>query len=217
MKGLIKNNYYKLISSLKLWLVLIILLGIATIVFDNKNTSLLMGFSYISIIGFSTSTLVGLSKNNSGKWNKYILTLPVERAEIVKSKFVTQAHVICVGIVFTGIVFITSILLHGFPFYKYTDIPMLLSVSIGISLLMSSIFFPISCIDTKDRIEVISIISLLVSVGIMMGIITALNILLEKPTDIQLTLISAGVILFSCICYFASYKFTSHRYLDKEF
>ena len=51
---------------------------------------------------------------------------------------------------------------------------------------MNAIFLPISYLDSNDRTEAMSIISLIISVAIMLGLITVINILIEKPTDMQL-------------------------------
>lgn len=217
MVGLIKSNYYKIVSGLKIFIYILILAGIAMIIFNNRNTSLLTGFLYFSAILFPFSTAIGLRKNNTGKWNQYILTLPVRRTEIIKSAFLVQLFVILAGVMMSGIVFSISFALHGFPYYRYIDILLLFSLSIGISFFMSAIFFVCSYIDNKERTEVIGIVSLILGVGLMFGIITAFNIFFEKPNDMQLIIAGLGIQILAFIFYLLSYLLTSSIFSRLEF
>lgn len=216
MQGLMKSNYYKIVSSLKSFFLFILLAGITTIVFDNENTSLLIGFLYLNIIGLSLITLIGLRKNNVGKWNQYLLTLPLKRKDIVKSLFLSQILILLIGILLTGFVFLISFSIQGFPFYRYVDVFLLFSVSIAISLFMGAVFFPISCIDSKDKTETIGIISLLIGIGIVMGCTTIFNLIFEKLTTIQLILISMCILIVACIVYVLSYFLTIVLYSKRE-
>ncbi len=205
MNGLIKHNYYKVISGFKLFLFMILALGVFVVVFDNENTSLLTGFAYLSTIGLPLSSALALSKDNASiKWKKYILTLPVKRSTIVKSMFLSQIVVVLIGGILSSIVFSVSFLLHGFPFFRHLDVFLLFSVGIGISLLSSSFFFVFSYMDAKDRKETLSIISLLMGIGIVMCIITAMNIFIEKPSDFQIVLFCVFIVLLSLITYILS-------------
>jgi ABC-2 type transport system permease protein len=217
MQGLMKNNHYKIIATFKLLFLFIVITGIAIVVFGKRNTSFLTAFSYLSTIGFSLSTAIGLRKNNTGKWKQYMLTLPVKRSDIIKSVYLTQGIVLIAGIIVAGIVFSTSFLIHGFSYYRHIDILLIFSSSIGISLFMSAVFFPCSYADNKDRAEVIGIISLLIGAGIVLGLITILNIVFEKPNDIQLILMGIGSIILSFAAYLLSYIFTAVTFLRKEF
>ena len=56
MRGLLRNNYYKLIASLKLILIFALLLGIVVIIFGRKNDSLLIGYVGLGIVLVPFST-----------------------------------------------------------------------------------------------------------------------------------------------------------------
>ncbi len=219
MQGLIKNNYYKIRESVKLLLLFIIILGIPVVVFDNENTSLLTGFAYLSMVGFPLSTAMSLCRNNSGKWNQYILTFPIRRRDVIKSIFLSQASALVIGIVLAGIVFTASFAIHGFPFYRYVDVFSLFSSAITISFFMSAMFFFSCHIDSKNRTEIIGIISLLFGIGIVMGIISVLNIYFEEPTNTGWFLFCVGVCmqLSAFSIYVMSYFLTSYVYEKKEF
>lgn len=182
MKGLIQNHYYKIISNLKILLIFILLVGISILIFGDRSEVPLYAFLCITVIFFPFVSSIGLRKNSSGKWNQYILSLPVKRCEIIKSLFMTQLITIVIGSLLSMGLFLLSFALHGFAFYRYVDVLLLFSSAIGIILIMNAIFLPISYLDSNDRTEAISIMSLLISIAIMIGLIAVINILLEKPS-----------------------------------
>lgn len=217
MLGLIRNNHYKIISTFKLLLIFFVFIGFAVLVFGKRNTSLLTVYSYLSIVGLSLSTAIRLRKNNTGKWDQYILTFPIKRSDIVKSEFITQAISLIMGVLITGILFSSFFAIYGFLFDRYIDTLLIFSSSIGISLFMSAVFFPFSYRDNKDRTEVIGIISLLIGIGLMIGIITMLNTIFKNPTDTQLIIIGIGVQVLAIVTYLISFFYTSSAFLRQEF
>ena len=208
MKGLIKNHYYKIVSNLKILLIFILLVGISILIFGGRNEVPLFAFLCITVIGFPFISSIGLRKNSGGKWNQYILSLPVKRCEIIKSVFMTQ--LITIGL------FLSSFALHGFAFYRSVDVLLLFSSAIGIILIMNAIFLPISYLDSNDRAEAISIISLLISIAIMIGLIAVINILLEKPSDAQLIIFGIGSLILSSILFLLSYLLTVRIYSKQD-
>ncbi len=216
MKGLIKSHYYNIISNLKILLIFILLVGISILIFGGRNEVPLFVFLCISVIGFPFISSIGLRKNSSGKWNQYILSLPVKRCEIIKSVFITQLIIIVIGNILSMGLFLASFALHGFAFYRYVDVLLLFSSSIGIILIMNAIFLPISYLDSNDRTEVISIISLLISIAIMIGLIAVINILLEKPSDVQLIFFGIGSLLLSSTLFLLSYLLTVRIYSKQD-
>ena len=143
-------------------------------------------------------------------------SLPVKRCEIVKSVFATQAITILIGSMLSVILFLTSFLIHGFAFYRYIDVVLLFSSAIGISLIMNAIFLPISYFDSNDRTEAMSIISLIISVALLLGLIEVINILLEKPTDMQLIIFAIGNLVLSIAAFLISYFLAVSIYSKKD-
>lgn len=216
MQGLIRNHYYKIVSNLKILLIFIFLTGISILIFGGRNEMPLFVFLCLTVIGFPFISSIGLRKNNSGKWNQYILSLPVKRCEIVKSVFLTQGITILIGSMLSVILFLTSFIIYGFAFYRYVDVVLLFSSAIGISLIMNAIFLPISYLDSNDRTEAISIISLIISVAIMVGLIAVINILLEKPTEMQLMIFAIGNLLLAVTEFLISCFLTVNIYSKQD-
>lgn len=216
MQGLIRNHYYKIVSNLKILLIFILLTGILILIFSGRNEIPLCAFLCLTVIVFPFISSIGLRKSNSGKWNQYILSLPVRRCEIVKSVFLTQGIIVLIGIMLSIVLFLTSFLIYGFAFYRYVDVVLLFSFAIGVSLIMNSIFFPVSYLDSNDRTEAISIISLIISVSIEVGLIAVINILFEKPTDTQMMIFGIGNLILSIAAFLLSYFLTISIYSKQD-
>lgn len=216
MQGLIRNHYYKIVSNLKILLIFILLTGVIILIFGGKKEIPLFVFLCLNVIGFPFISSIDLRKNNIDKWNRYVLSLPVRRCEIVKSVFAMQGITILIGSMLSAILFLTSFLIHGFAFYRYIDVVLLFSSAIGISLIMNSIFLPFSYLDSNNRTEAMSIISLIISVAIMVGLIAVINILLEKPTDIELMIFAIGNLVLSIAVFLISCSLTVGIYSKQD-
>ena len=216
MQGLLKNHYYKIVSNLKILLIFIVLVGVLILIFGDGDETLLVNFVYLTVIGLPFISSISLRKNGSGKWNKYILSLPIKRCEIIKSVFMTQLITVVIGSILSMGLFAASFTLYGFSFYRYVDVLLLFSAAVGIILIMNSIFLPISYLDSNDRTEAISIISLLVSVAIMIGLITVTNILLGKPSNTQLVIFSIVTMVLSGVAFVLSCFFTIRIYSKQD-
>ena len=60
MKGLLKNNFYATLSNAKVFAVIMLLLGIFVVAIDKKDTSLIIGYMLLAMIGFSFNSNASL-------------------------------------------------------------------------------------------------------------------------------------------------------------
>lgn len=215
MKGLLRNHYYKILSGLRILLIFILLAGALILLFGGGE-DLLTAFLCLSVIAFPFISSIAVRKSGGGKWDQYILSLPVRRYEIVKSVFITQLITILIGSAISMVLFLASFAIHGFMFYRYVDVLLLFSSAIGTSLIMNAIFLPISYLDSSDRIEAVSIISLIIAVAAMTALITVINIFLEKPSNIQLAVFGVGILILSYAAFVLSYFLTVGIYSKKD-
>lgn len=218
MKGLLKNNFYATLSNAKVFAAIMLLLGVFVVAMDNKIPSLIIGYMLLAMIGFSLNSIASLRKESATKWSKYKLTAPVKRSAIVQSYFLSLLLWLVVGMVFAGIGVALSIMLHGFPFERNTDVFMLFVVGVGISLFMGAIFFPLFYVGEEERNEVFLVISLLCGIGLVMGLTTLINTLFPAPmTTTQVIL--GGVIIFACalLVFAISCPVTAYVYHKREY
>ncbi len=218
MKGLLKNNFYATLSNVKVFAIVMLILGIVVIAMDNKNPSLIIGYMLLSMIGFSLNSIASLRKENATKWSKYKLTAPVKRSDIVQSYFWSLLLWVTVGIVFAGIGVALSITLHGFLFDRSTDVLLLFVTGIAISLFMGAIFFPLFYLGGEERNEVFLVISLLCSIGIVMGLIAYINTLFPTPMTTAQIIVCSVIILASALLVFVlSCPLTAYIYRKREY
>ncbi|MDO4174909.1 MAG: ABC-2 transporter permease [Eubacteriales bacterium] len=218
MKGLLKNNFYAARSNGAIFAVVMLLLGLFVIAMDNDIQTLLDGYMLLSMTGFSIQAITSLRKESAGKWNKYKLTVPVKRSDIVKSYFISQLVWLFVGILFAGAAVSLSILLHGYPFDRNTDILMLFIVGISISLFMGAVFFPLFYLGGEERNEAFLVISLLCGIGIVAVLATAVNMLFgPHMTTLQVIAGGAIILISALLAFLLSYPLTVGIFQKKEF
>ena len=183
MKGLLKNNFYAALSNAKVFAVILFVLGIFAAVLGKRDTSWMIGYMLLSMIGFSFNSIASVRKESVGKWSKYKLTTPVTRSAIVRSYYLSLLSWLAVGMAFAGMGAALSVALRGFPFDRTTDIFLLFVAGVGISLFMGAIFFPLFYIGGEERNEVSLVISLLGGVWLVMGLTALVNAPFPAPHD----------------------------------
>jgi hypothetical protein len=147
MKGLLKNNYFATLDNAKAITALMVLLCALGIVM--KNQMLLISFTMFCMVGFSLISLVGSLKERGFKWDKYKLSMPVRRAEIVRSYFLSLLIWLVFGMLLAGSGIGLSLVFRGFLFDKPTDVFNLYVGGIGVSLFAGAIFF--RCIAHREE------------------------------------------------------------------
>lgn len=218
MRGLLINNYYAVRSNVKVFSIVMFLLGVFVVIIDNDTPAFIIGYMLLCMVGFSLNMFVALRKECACKWGKYKLTTPVKRSDIVKSYFISLLIWLLVGMIFAGAGVSISVLLHGFPFARNTDVLMLFVTGIGISFFMAAIFFPLFYFGGEEKNEVFLIISLLSAVGIITGLVRLIN-LFFGPKITTLQIILAAVILFasSLLAFILSYPATVILFKRKQY
>ncbi len=108
MKGLIIKDFMNIGNSMK---TLIILLFVYAVLFISSFDAIT--FIIVMAIVFSTTVPVTFSYDNISKWDRFALTLPVSREQIVKSKFITLIIFTTISILITMIVAIAGIIINS--------------------------------------------------------------------------------------------------------
>lgn len=222
IKGLLKKDIYNL-SSYKTSLIIIVLFcGIAIIGTDAIYWGSIIIGIIVGMISLSTFSYDEISKSN-----KYILTLPVTRKEIVLEKYILAIGATILG----GLLgFILTLLVGNVMNYLRPDnlidinIETLLTTSIGgmfgISLIQSiqipSIF---KWGAEKGRIQMFIIIFFLIIIGIGIGFLiqqAGLSIDIEKLEQTLKQFNLVILIILMAIMYFISYLISYKIHKNKE-
>ena len=222
IKGLLKKDLYNLASYKTTLIIVVLFCGIAIIGTDAIYWGSVVIGIIVGMISLSTFSYDEMSKSN-----KYILTLPVTRKEIVLEKYVLAIGATILG----GILgFIVTLLVGNVMNYLRPDnlidinIETLLATSVGgmfgISLIQSiqipSIF---KWGAEKGRIQMFIVLFVLVIIGAIAGFLlkqAGLSVDIEKLENILNNFGLVALILLSCLMYFISYKISYKIYSNKE-
>lgn len=214
MKGLLKNNFFTVYANAKIFSVFMLLLGIFVIAVPSQSFQI--SFVMIGIVGFSVNAIVVVKNEFVSKWGKYKLTLPVKRADIVKSYFINQIIWLLAGTLFVGVEMGLSWLLHGCVFDQPIDALTMFALGVSISLFMGAIFFPLFYLAGAERSDVFLIITLLCAFGIDLVIVTVTNELLA-PGTATILLGVAALLVCSLLAFSISYPITVGIFKRKEY
>ena len=214
MKGLLKNNFLTVYSNAKVFSIFMLILGLFVVAVISQP--LLIGYVLLSMVGFSVNAITSIKKEFISKWGKYKLTLPVKIAAIVKSYFISQLIWLLVGILYAGIVISLSWALHGCPYDNRIDAVSIFALGISVSIFTGAFFFPLLYLGGEERSDVFLVISLLCGIGVVLGIISVLNLYLAP--GVTTILLSAAILLLGSLLVFAlSYPLTVGIYGKKEY
>lgn len=197
MKGLLRDNFYAAYANEKVFMGIMFLSGIVAAVAHPNGNILIRNYMLCCLVGSAFVALESLYKDSSCRWERYKVTLPVTRADIVKSCYAGQLFWMLVGILFAGAAFGLSMLLHGYPFDLPTDILLIAILGMGIDLFMGAFFFPMLYLCGEEKKEVLLVIGCICAGSVTGGLIMLLNFLF-KPKMTSAEIILAGVIVLVC-------------------
>ena len=214
MKGLLKNNFFAVYANVKVFSIFMFFLGVFVVAVISQP--LLFGYALLGTVGFSANAITSIKKEYVSKWGKYKLTLPVKRADIIKSYFLSQLIWLLVGMLLGGISVSLSWLLHGCPFDNAIDAITLFAFGVSMNLFTGAFFFPLFYLGGEERSEAFLVISLLSAVGVALGISSLINFYLE-PGLATILLGSAILLICSVLTFILSYPWTVSIYNKKEY
>lgn len=222
IKGLLKKDLYNLASYKTTLMIITLFCGIAIIGTDAIYWGSIVIGIIVGMISLST-----FSYDEMAKSNRYILTLPVTRKEIVLEKYILAIGATILG---SLLGFVLTLLIGNMMNYVRPDnvidinIDTLLSTSIGglfgVSLIQAiqipSIF---KWGAEKGRIQMFIVLFVVALIGAGVGFLikeSGLSVDIEK---LENTLKSFGwiiLVILSFIIYFISYKVSYKIYKNKE-
>lgn len=204
MKGLFLNGFYAAVGSVKLFLLLVAAAGAALLVFGGSTAQEL--FVYLSVTALSVNGVAGM--HNASSWNKFAITLPVRRRDVVRCQFLNHLFWVLVGTVIALLVTAAAARLHG----NGSTVSMFV-LGIGISLLTAAIFYPAAHLLGTERSEAVLVLSVLGAVGLSVGCVGFLNRFpaLSSPRR------TALFIAFYLLTLLASYRITVGVHARKEY
>ena len=171
MKGLIRNNLYSMENSILIAFIISVFLAIVP--FGGVNPTLLPMIISIQIFVFVVNIGTSLRADETAKWSKFELTLPIKRSNLVLAKYVSIIILILMGIVMGTATMVLS------SYYDHAVSPSALiygfEYGLTLSIFSTSIMYPLSLKLGAGKSEIIFIISAFATLGIMLLIAATLS------------------------------------------
>lgn len=217
MKGLIRNNFYSVESTLKWTMAFCIVINILVIIgmIRFENIDGFLPFLMLGEIGaFVGLTGTALQKDNTSKWSKYERTLPVKTRDVVMARYISFLIFAVIGIVLASITFLLFSIFSDQPVnfervgYGYT-------FGIVFALLVPAFNYPLVLKFGADKSEIILLISVLIVTFLFNGGSTILTPYLSNLEHANL-IYRIGFIVISIGVYFASYFISTYLHKRKE-
>lgn len=212
MKGLILKDFIYIKTYWKNYL-LVILLGIIPTAIINYDPNLMQIISMMIIFVISVNTF---SFDKANNWNKYALTMPISRKDIVRSKYLISI----IGLVVGGIIGIILTVL-GNLYYK---IELDFNGFINIFVMSTSFFLILAAIDLptlfkwgSNKGKIVIMVLLFSMIAIILQFIEKAYIYILKISSMNMVKLNLIVILISVIIYFISYKISLFIMSKKEY
>lgn len=219
IKGLITKDLLQLKSYRRTLIIFIVVFTMASVTQENKEATSIM-FSTLIPLVFGMFAIASFSYDELSKSDRFVLTLPVSKKEVVFSKYVLVVLFTIIGAVIGLAVSIISMIILN----QTIDVLQIINISLLELLVISFIeAFQIPCIykwgPEKGRIQVFVII---VAFSLLSGGVTYLiqnsNINFELNNIINTIFKFLPIIIIAMIgiVYYISYRISYKVYLKKE-
>lgn len=216
MKGLIRNNFYTVEGSLKATLLLSLAAGIVLAIVgkvagdSGSLTSLIIA---ANLGGYGSLVVTVMQKDAASKWNKFELTMPVNRNDVVTARYISCLLYVLIGIAAA----ILSILL----FYLATGSLNLERASygfafgFGFAMSMPTFMIPLSIIFGTDKTEPFMLVAVVMGLALFFGSNAVMAPFLKDAAHADL-LFRLSYVVFSLLLFVVSYLISCWAYLKKE-
>lgn len=212
MKGLIRNNLYSMASNIRTSLILagffvLFPLGLQ----DVKFISIIMA---VQIFLFVTHTGASLRVDETSKWSKFELTLPVRRRTIIGAKYVSFIVLILCGTIMSLLTLAVAYI-AGVPLESQSVI---YSLGFGLTLAITSVavMYPVMLKMGAEKSELIFSLSVPSSIGIML-VLAALLAPMTGGMQMKHPLVATVSACTAAVLFVVSYLVSIRFHRNKEF
>ncbi len=215
MKGLIRNNFYMLGGSLKSVLITCLVGVIISAVSGifTSNSIIISGIIGMQLGGFGGLAGTAIQKDSVSRWNRFELTMPLCRTDVIKAKFISYLLYVAIGVVFS----LTSILMVYLTSggINLERVGIGYTFGLGFALCIPAILTPMVLIFGSDKNETLLFIAIILSIGLFFGYATLIYQLLGNIPNINLILRGSYLALCALI-YLSSFIISLCIYRKKE-
>lgn len=214
MKGLLLKDFLQLKTYVKSMSIILIMYSFMIFSEENVNSMMSLATTIFMILG----TMIALStftRDEKGNINRYLLTLPVDKKDLVKEKYALCLITILIGALFGTIISLVAIKLTAKPFPNIEDfLSSVLGGITGVSLLVGlQIPFMYKFGAEKGRISIYVLAIIIIFISSIPNLFHwhinfTIPTIMDKLLPIVLLLIIAMIYLVS---YFISLKIVEKK------
>ena len=215
MNGLLYKDLLNLTPTLKYVAFMALIFCVVFIPLGNELPV------YIILIMFGALLpTTAISFDTAARWDKYAVSLPVTRREIVAARYQLMVGGICVAGVISLIIAVAMMILmpgEGI-FLPYFSPLMLMVLFVACGLLLGSIALPLTLKFGVEKMRYIIMVIALTPVVVIFGMSFFADLSGITPTDPVLMPVIIGVLLaVTAIFVYVSFRLSVRIYAKKEF
>lgn len=217
MKGLIRNNFYSVGSTLKWTIAFCILVNIAVVIGTVRypNSKGILPISMLGQIGaFVGLTGTALQKDNTSKWSKYERTLPVKICDVVKARYISFFLFSIIGILLATITVLLSFAIS----VQSVDLERVgygYGFGITFALLVPAFLYPLVLKWGADKSEMMLLVSIFITLALFVGGSVILAPYLSRLSNSDMAYRTATIVI-SIVIFIISYFISLAIYKRKE-
>lgn len=164
MKSLLIKEFYNIKDAVTTNILIMLALSVFSVI--KIGTPAIMP---ITVIGMSTLIVSSLRAEKEKDWNKYELTMPISRKEVIISKYVLYLLLCLSGLAIGLIMNAAAIMFSGGP--SFSIIAIYMCISLVIALLSGSALIPLIYKLGVDKSETLSLLCYSVPIVLLVGIL----------------------------------------------
>lgn len=209
MRGLILNNLYSLESHLKISCLIVGLVNI--ILFFMESPAAVQVAVMLSIVLIPANAFSLMKQDSSAGWDRYELTLPLARQQIIQSKYATFILLLLLSVLVTLCIQLITIAYGAeslWPLYN------LVPRGSGIILCSAALTYPLGYVMGPDKAEIVMILSIIFSFVVFGSVFGVYHAFVSTVIDEQFSIVF--LVVASCL-FGLSYFVTCKIFSRKEF
>ena len=216
MKGLIRNNFYTVEGSLKSTLLISLIAAVVLAIvamYNSDSGFLLSGIIGGNLAGFGALAMTAIQKDAASKWNKFELTMPVRRRDVITARYISCLLYVLIGIVMA--------LVSALPFHLATGALNLERLSYGFvfgwgfALSMPTFVIPLVLILGTDKTEPIIVVSIIAGLVLFFGYSAVCSPFFSNLEHSDF-LFRLSYVIFCTVLFVLSYLISCRLYRKKE-
>lgn len=212
MSGLLVKEYYTLRRYLKQYILLFIFFGVLSVYLDSA-----IYFQAMVTMSMCMLVFTGMSYDSTAGWDKYVMTMPVSRKDVVLSKYVS-----CVIYAASAIVVSTVFSIIINRIHPMEDGGLMLMTTVAATLLclifiIYSILLPMIFKLGVEKTRILMIAVIMIPVFAILGTAEYMPESVLDFIEQHAAIFGAAGVIMSVLIYSISYFISMSNFSKKEF